>query len=288
MTGWLVTNHFVRSEKFDEIFVWLGRSASGRGINLIRKTNAQVMCAPGRELAEKPDFVLFWDKDIHLARYLERAGLRLFNTADAIAWCDDKALTHIRLHGSGIAMPATVAAPKTFPRPGYNDQAFLREIAGQIGFPMVVKECFGSFGQQVYLARGHDELTAVVDRVGIEPMLFQEFVESSAGRDVRVQVVGGKCIAAMRRWSTTGDFRSNVTNGGRAESCDLTGAQAETALRAAAELGLDFAGIDLLYGKDGKPLLCEVNSNAHFINLYNCTGVNAADAIIDHIAGTIG
>lgn len=54
------------------------------------------------------------------------------------------------------------------------------------------------------------------------------------------------------------------------------------ALRAVEALGLDFAGVDVLFGKNG-PLVCEVNSNAHFKTTLECTGVNMADAIMSHI-----
>ena len=60
------------------------------------------------------------------------------------------------------------------------------------------------------------------------------------------------------------------------------GAEIELAEEASRRLGLDFAGIDILFGKDG-PLLCEVNSNAHFKSTYDCTGVDLASLIAEHI-----
>jgi glutathione synthase/RimK-type ligase-like ATP-grasp enzyme len=59
------------------------------------------------------------------------------------------------------------------------------------------------------------------------------------------------------------------------------------AIRAAEVLKLDFAGVDVLFGNDG-PYICEVNSNAHFKNLYDCTGVNTADHILQHIKDSLG
>ena len=57
-------------------------------------------------------------------------------------------------------------------------------------------------------------------------------------------------------------------------------AQIEMAQKVMHELRLDFAGVDILFGEDGEPVLCEVNSNAHFVNIWKCTGVNAADEIV--------
>ena len=89
----------------------------------------------------------------------------------------------------------------------------------------------------------------------------------------------------MRR-STDGDFRSNLTRGGAMEPYTPTEAEAALAIRAAKLLGLDFAGVDVLFGKDG-PIICEVNSNPHFKTTLECTGVNMADEIMQHIAGKL-
>jgi glutathione synthase/RimK-type ligase-like ATP-grasp enzyme len=50
---------------------------------------------------------------------------------------------------------------------------------------------------------------------------------------------------------------------------------------------LDFAGVDIMFGKQGEPVLCEVNSNAHFKNIYDCTGVNVADEIMEYILNKV-
>ncbi|NCB06113.1 MAG: RimK family alpha-L-glutamate ligase, partial [Clostridia bacterium] len=68
------------------------------------------------------------------------------------------------------------------------------------------------------------------------------------------------------------------------EAYTPTAREAEMAVTATRLLGLDFAGVDVLFGKDG-PILCEVNSNAHFKTTLACTGVNMADDIMAHIAG---
>ena len=90
----------------------------------------------------------------------------------------------------------------------------------------------------------------------------------------------------MLRRSTDGDFRSNLTLGGTMESYTPTEEEAALAIRATEVLGLEFAGVDILFGKDG-PILCEVNSNAHFKTTLECTGVNMALEIMRHIAGKL-
>lgn len=290
MTGWLIVNEFLQSNKFNEIHLWLLEAAKKQGVNLSLKTNSQVLIdinVMQNNITEEIDFILFWDKDVRLASYLENMGLRLFNPAEAIATCDDKSLTHLRLMDGAVPMPRTIVAPMTYSNIGYTNLDFLKEVSERLGFPIVVKECFGSFGQQVYLVNDYNELVSKVKELEAKPILFQEFIKSSYGRDIRLQVVGDKVIASMLRYSENGDFRANLSIGGRMEVYNPTQDEIELAVNCCQVLGLDFAGVDILFGESEQPLVCEVNSNAHFKNIYDCTGVNAADWIIQHIKSNI-
>ena len=284
--GCLIVNEFLHSGKFAEIHRWLMEAAGEKGIELELLTNAQCMpcigsCAPDDEWKDT-DFVLFWDKDIRLARALENRGIKVYNSAAAIGICDDKSLTHLCLEQNGIVMPDTVLAPMTFQGIGYTNYDFLDRAADKLGFPLVLKECFGSFGQQVYLIDSREQLLLKVRELGCVPMMFQRFVESSKGRDLRLQVVGDRVVAAMFRYSDQ-DFRANITNGGHMKPYEPDQVQIDLALACCRAIGLDFAGVDLLFGEKEEPIVCEVNSNAHFKNIYDCTGVNAAGHIIDYI-----
>jgi len=284
MTGILVVNEFLQSNKFNEIHAWLLEAANKQGIEMLLRTNADLLIDISEDTeVNKADFILFWDKDVRLAYYLEQLGYPVFNSSKAIELCDDKSLTHLTLMNSGIPMPRTIIAPKTFENIGYTNYRFLHQVAERIGFPMVVKESFGSFGQQVYLMKNIEELEEQVKQIGVKPILFQEFIKSSFGKDIRLQVVGKKIIASMYRYTENGDFRANLSIGGKMENYLPTKKQCELALRCCEIIGLDFAGVDLLFGENEEPIVCEVNSNAHFKNIYDCTGVNVADAIISHI-----
>ncbi len=286
--GWLVVNHFLNSEKFFDIYDRLCKSCKDTDIVLEKKTSAELMfnAVDNTLLFEKnlPDFVLFWDKDLYLAQSLESMGLRLFNTSRAIALCDDKALTHMALCGHNIKMPKTIIAPKTYPRYGYIDKFFIEKAIEELGFPMVIKECRGSFGAQVYLAKNEQDFTRILESVSGRPILLQEFVSSSYAHDIRINVVGKRAVATMYRYNENGDFRANITNGGSMKPYEPSQKQVDVAIKVCEILGLDFAGVDLLFGEDDEPILCEVNSNAHFKNIYDCTGINVADAIIEHIS----
>ncbi len=281
MVGWLVVNAFITASKFLILFEALEQAAEQQGYTIIRKTNIELMREVTEAVSDRPDFVLFWDKDIYVAKWLEGQGLRLFNSAVAIEQCDDKALTHLALRDSGIVMPRTILAPKRFTAP--QSHAYAAAAVSAFGYPMVVKECFGSFGQQVYLAHDDASLHVIMERIGTRPFLFQEFVEHSRGRDVRLQVVGNRVVAAMKRVSQNGDFRANVSNGGKMFAFVPPPAFERMALDCVAALGLDFAGVDILFGDNETPMLCEVNSNAHFTNIGQLTGVDVAAAIFQHI-----
>lgn len=290
MYAWLAVNGFIHTEKFEQIFSWLIQAAAAQGCLLEKMTNAQLLPrlvmggqeTPIQEICGKtPQFVLFWDKDVRLARLLEKKGLRLFNRAHAIEVCDDKAATFLELEGSGVRIPRTIIAPKIFRAEGYTELDFLDETERRLGYPMVQKECYGSFGQQVRLAHNRTELEKCLHMTANRPCIFQEYIAASGGQDIRIQMVGQKAVAAMRRYNAS-DFRANVTNGGSMEAYEPTEAQLAVAREVMRRLDLDFAGIDLLFGEDGGPVLCEVNSNAHFVNICHCTGVNAANDIIRH------
>jgi len=287
--GLMVVNAFLRTSKFDELYHILLSSAHECGMELSVMTNAEL--SPRVDSIEFDpmtyDFVLFWDKDVALAMQLEQRGMPVFNSADSILRCDDKALTYLTLKRAGLPMPQTILAPKTFPAVGYTSTEFVDEAAARIGFPLVLKECFGSFGQQVYLFDDMEALRAKVISLAGTPMLFQALVQESRGCDVRVNVVGERVVASIRRYSTNGDFRSNLTLGGGMESYTPTPAETKLALGAVRELGLIFAGVDVLFGKDG-PLICEVNSNAHFKTTLACTGVNMATELLREIGNRLG
>lgn len=284
MNGWLVVNSFFELKKFDEIYNLLICAAKDEGIHLelIKSDEITASASDGFSDIKLPDFVIFWDKDIYLARLLENAGVRLFNSAETIELCDDKAKTCIRLLGENVCIPETVIAPKTFEGVGYKNLDFLDRAIEKLGLPLVIKEVYGSFGQQVYLAKTRQDAVEIINSFGHKEFIMQKFIAESVGKDIRVNVVGGKAVVSILR-ENKNDFRSNITNGGTAVVYTPTEQQERMAINAAKALNADFAGVDVLFGENGQPLICEVNSNPHFKSAYDCTGVNLAGYIMKHI-----
>ncbi|MCD8286963.1 MAG: RimK family alpha-L-glutamate ligase [Clostridia bacterium] len=229
----------------------------------------------------KADFCIYLDKDKYVSVLLEKTGMRLFNSAEAIATCDDKMLTHIALSGHGIPCPKTLPGLLCYDPQEPVTEATLDRIEAALGYPVIVKASYGSLGKDVHKADGRTELQKLCERYKLVPHLFQECIQECAGRDIRVICIGGKAVAAMQRVSRT-DFRSNMELGGKGTvyvpDADLT-ALCE---KVSAVLGLDYCGIDVLPSKRGY-LVCEVNSNAFFGGIEGVTGVNIARLYAEYI-----
>lgn len=228
-------------------------------------------------------FAVFLDKDRHIAMSLEQSGLKLFNSARAIELCDDKFLTYLALTGSGIDMPLTISAPLCYAEEGGGE--FVERVAAELGFPLVIKECYGSMGQQVYMAEDKEQLYRYNGELKKIPHIYQKYIAASHGRDMRVIVIGGKTAAAMIRRSESG-FRSNVEMGGRGEACQPPKSFIEMAEKCARVLGLDYCGVDILFDGE-RPLLCEVNSNAYFKKISEVAQTDIAALYARHIAESL-
>ncbi len=302
--GHILVNSFLRTEKFMEHYRWLQKSATKYDIQLSVITNADVLCSYETNFEKKivsilegDSFLIYWDKDIRLGKQIEkicsRMGISIYNSIDSIAVCDDKSLTYQKLwewnkhqlDTEKIPLIPTITAPMTYMNIGYTDTIFLDKVIEELSLPIVVKECYGSFGKQVYLANNSMELKELTIKLGGTPHIFQKFMKESSGRDVRIEIVGDRAVAAMYRYSVNGSFKANITNGAYMKPYKPSVSECELAVKTAKILGLDFGGIDLLFPdeSDEALLVCEVNSNAHFKNIFDCTGINVADEIIKYI-----
>ena len=285
--GWLLVNGFLQSRKFNELYRFFLENAASFDAEISVVTADGLLAEATDDFSQwqKPDFVLFWDKDVCLAKRLEKNGFKLFNSASTVEICDSKTLTATTLAGK-VPIPKTLFSPKTFTAVGYTNLNFVEKAAEILGLPMVIKESYGSFGQQVYLAKTLQQAKEIASSLAGKDFVMQRFVAESCGRDVRLNVVGGKVVNAVLRKSN-GDFRSNVTLGGGMEKYSPTPQEIALAEKTCRILGADFAGVDVLQGKEG-PLLCEVNSNLHFKSTFDCTGVDISKHILQHVVNNVG
>ena len=296
MNGFVLYNGFWNDTAVPDTVLRLCQAGAARGDTLVPRKNTSfaavwngdggAVVGVGGETGICPGDVVFcFDKDTRLLTAMEAAGARVFNTAAAVTLCDDKAKTHAVLASAGMPMPQTLVAPMTYVDYTAAGDGFLDVGGKTLGFPLVVKECFGSLGEQVYLARDERELKTLAGQMKHRPFLLQEFIAESAGTDKRLYVVGDRVVAAMRR-RCADDFRANIGRGGKGEAYTPTAEETALALQSCRLLGLHFGGVDIL-DSDRGPLLCEVNSGAQLGGITAATGVDVATEILQYVNSVI-
>ena len=313
--GWLIVNEYLDTEKFLEIRKLFLSGAEKKNVKLTVYTNADFAVdlsgavVKSRAFDEgEPEFIIFYDKDITLAAALEKMGYRLYNSADAIDVCDSKVKTAEKIaeynlnckdDEAKILMPKTYKVPFTYENIGIKDSYsfdFLEYVEKDLceagggalsdAYPMVIKESNSSFGMGVHLAGSREEAVKLICEYGNKECIIQEYLSYSSGRDYRLQMVSDKCVCAMMR-SNENDFRANITNGGKMSEYKPTDEDLSLARNVMKCLKLDFAGIDIMHDKSGRVVFLEANSNAHFKNIYDLTGINAAEKMIEYIVGKV-
>jgi len=212
---------------------------------------------------------------LSVLRHLEKLGVPLVNGSAAIEATKDK------LWSCQIFAENNLPTPKTLLVKQPIDSNLVKK---EIGFPAVIKIFAGSYGKGVHLVQNKNEFTDFTDFIyGIksdEAMIVQQYISSRPGEDLRVYVIGNKVLGAMKRSSTDGSFKTNITRGAVGSSFPMNERIEQIALDTAKALGLDIAGIDLLFdGQDYK--LCEANSAPGFLGFEKYTGVNVAKEIVD-------
>ena len=211
-----------------------------------------------------------------IVRQFEVMGVVSANPSQAITRSRDKLRCMQILSGAGIGLPVTGFAKNT------HDVDDLIKMVG--GAPLVIKLLEGTQGIGVVLAETKKAASSVIEAFfGLgNNILIQEFIKESKGTDIRVFVVDGKVVGAMKRTAKEGEFRSNLHRGGTAELIKLSKAERETALKAAQELGLTVCGVDMLPSDRG-PLVLEVNSSPGLEGIEKATGKDVASTVIEFV-----
>lgn len=210
-----------------------------------------------------------------VVRQFEMQGVYTTASSIAINRSRDKLRSMQILARADVGIPKTVFARET------SDLDDVVEQAG--GAPLIIKVARGTHGNGVVLAETRKAAQAVMQAFYVEGVNFlvQEFIEESAGQDIRAFVVGGKVVASMKRQSLDDDFRSNIHQGGEGMAVKLTDEERKTAVKAARTMGLSICGVDMVISKNG-PLVLEVNPSPGF-GIEAVTGRNVAEKIIEYI-----
>jgi len=160
-----------------------------------------------------------------------------------------------------------------------------------IGFPVVVKTLSGSQGKGVYLSENKKSFKDLMQLIeSTNPnlnIILQEFIKDSFGRDLRVFTIGGRAVACMERRATDGEFKANFSAGGEVYEYKLTPEIEWLATEVSRVLGLEIAGVDLLFhGNHFK--ICEVNSSPGFEGLEKCCKVDIPREIYRYLKIRLG
>ena len=208
--------------------------------------------------------------------HFEWIGTPVVNRAKAIAAARHKFHSLRILAQHGLPTPPSLTV---------GSATFLDNAVAEIGdYPFILKPFHGTHGRGVMLLDTPTSLTSVVDALCDlhENYVIQPFIAEANGVDLRVLVVGGKAIAAMKRSAPVGEFRANIHRGASGETVTLPDEYIDVAIKAAAALELEIAGVDLLQTSEG-PVVLEVNPSPGFEELEGVTGVNIAAAIIEFV-----
>lgn len=206
-------------------------------------------------------------------------GVPVTNSARAIERCVDKAATSFLLHKHGIPTPPTFALQS--PRA---TRALVRREC--LNGSLVLKPLFGAQGRGLKLIHHESDLPDIDTMAGV--YYLQRFVghEQNGYSDIRVLVSQGRVVAAMRRRAQ--HWITNVKLGGKPEPLVLEAEMEDLALRAAAAVGADFAGVDLLRSADGQLLVIEVNSMPGWQGLQSVTDFSIADVLASDLLAQHG
>ena len=206
--------------------------------------------------------------------WLENRGLRVVNSPRAIERSVDKFYTTTLLHDAGLLVPETVVCERV-----EDAMAAVRSMGD-----VVIKPIFGSLGHGMVRVSDPDVALRVVRALDqIRSVFYVQRAIDHSGRDLRVFVVGGRVLGAIERRAPAGEWRTNVAIGGSATAVDISPEIEQVALRAAAAVGADYAGVDVLPARDGALYVLEVNGIPGWEGLQQATGLDVAAAIVEHL-----
>ncbi len=218
---------------------------------------------------------------VAVVRQFEAQGIFSTAVSHAIAQSRDKLHSLQLMSEAGLPIPKTAAIA--------HPSAFFTAIEAVGGPPVVIKLVQGTQGKGVILAPNFQTAAYVLNKLRSmkRQALVQEFIAEAEGRDIRIIVVGGKCVAAMERRASSGDFRANLHLGGTAVPIIPNAEMEQLALAATRAHDLDVAGVDILQSRRG-PLLLEVNSSPGLEGIEETTNIDIATAIINFVERQAG
>lgn len=221
---------------------------------LIIEDNIQKLYYENQQVFDLPDLIFCRGYNNSLLQYFEKNGCAIINTANGMNKIINKYETHLELSSiSEIKQPKTIMGSYSF-----------NFVANQLKTPFIMKDNFGAKGERIFLINTEKEFLDIKNSNIETVFIFQEFIASSKGRDVRCYVVGDEIYPIMRQAGEPDEFRSNIFQGGYAEQVELSSEQLSLAFKIANLLSIEIGTVDFLFGENNELIFCEANGNASF------------------------
>lgn len=215
---------------------------------LIEVNNRATIYANGEPAESFDAFILRYfsqqgevDYQYDVFELLARTGKLIINSLEGLSIAESKAQTTFFLKQAGLPVPRTIITQNL-------DEAVEAVRKFQVA---VIKPLYASHGigvERVVPETSREMLQAFLRQY--RAVYIQEFVPNK-GRDIRAFVVGDEVVAAMYRYASEGQWKTNVYQGGICEPCYLTDEMQKICLEAARIMGLDYTGVDIIEGPDG-------------------------------------
>ena len=210
--------------------------------------------------------------------WIEDRGIPVINPARAIERSVDKFYTTALLHEAGLSTPETVVCE------GADDAMAAVTRMLDEGADAILKPLFGSMGHGLARVGDREVAWRVIRTLAqLKSVFYVQRAIEHRGVDIRAFIVGGRVLGAIERVAVEGDWRTNVARGGTARAIELAAPWREMAVRAAAAVGADYAGVDLIESRDGRAYVIEVNGIPGWQGLQRATGIDVSAAIVDHL-----
>ncbi|HEY1305256.1 MAG TPA: RimK family alpha-L-glutamate ligase [Vicinamibacterales bacterium] len=266
--------------------------SAGAGLPGPEQRRGQTRPAPGLSSADVPIF----EADVVLARIIPGGSLeQIIYRVDALHWIEDRGIPVVnapraiersvdKFYTTALLREAGLPTPETIVCEGADQAMAAVRAMGDV----VIKPIFGSLGHGMVRVGDPDVAFRIVRALDQTRAVFyvQRAIEHD-GRDIRAFVVGGRVIGAIERRAPEGDWRTNVARGGSARPFELSSECERLAVRAAAAVGADYAGVDLLPSRDGEVFVLEVNGIPGWEGLQTATGIDVAAAIVMQVEARV-
>lgn len=236
------------------------------------------------------DFCVQLVKDKYINVFLEKNNIRSFNTYEAIENCDDKFMTYCLLSDNNIKMPTTILGITNTGIENIDkvetSTKYKEYVEKKLGYPLIAKKSNSKGGHDIYKIDDRKALDEICNKLNGSQYIFQEFISSNIGKDIRTIIVAGKLVGSFMRVNEN-DFRSNISIGGKSMPYTVTEKYKSIAEKVAKVLKLDYCSVDFFITNDEEPMICEVNADPALSSVEKISKTNVAKLYAKYIYNEI-